>query len=302
MSMGVAPECVDCLRRLIRKTVEAASDSPELRARAARKALETMERLRDRAPSPAYVANRFHPVIQEVCGNRDPFAASKVREMETARRLAVRYAPGPGFSLREGLLFSALGNALDFFRPAEEMEPWLENPPPLELDRTGLLEERLAGGKRRVVWLADNAGEVFFDRPAVEELARRGHRVAYAVKGGAVQNDLTLEDFERRGPKGFCCQVASTGAATVGLELDRASPAFRKLFRGADWIVAKGMGHFETLWWQRDPRVFLLLMAKCGPVARALGVAANGLAAGFASGGSVAGTRQEELGSVEEGP
>ena len=40
-------------------------------------------------------------------------------------------------------------------------------------------------------------------------------------------------------------------------------------------IVAKGMGHFETMSHLADPRVWFLLQAKCCPVAQALGVDLN---------------------------
>ena len=41
--------------------------------------------------------------------------------------------------------------------------------------------------------------------------------------------------------------MVDTGARTVGLELDGVSPSFRELFAAARIIVAKGMGHFETM-------------------------------------------------------
>jgi uncharacterized protein with ATP-grasp and redox domains len=61
----------------------------------------------------------------------------------------------------------------------------------------------------------------------------------------------------------------------VGLDLNAVSPGFRKLYEDARLIVAKGMGHFETMSHQSDPRVWFLLQAKCAPVAQALGVEVN---------------------------
>ena len=54
--------------------------------------------------------------------------------------------------------------------------------------------------------------------------------------------------------------------------LAKASPEFRQRFADADLILAKGMGHFETLAHLDDPRIFFLLQAKCRPIAAALGV------------------------------
>jgi uncharacterized protein with ATP-grasp and redox domains len=60
--------------------------------------------------------------------------------------------------------------------------------------------------------------------------------------------------------------------ATVGLLLEEVSPSFCRLLDRADLILAKGMGHFETLSHHKDSRIFFLLQAKCGPVAAALQV------------------------------
>ena len=75
-----------------------------------------------------------------------------------------------------------------------------------------------------------------------------------------------------------------TGARTVGLDLDEASPGFRELYAAARLIVAKGMGHFETMSHLADPRVWFLLQAKCAPVAQALGVDRNAFVFGRAPG------------------
>jgi len=72
------------------------------------------------------------------------------------------------------------------------------------------------------------------------------------------------------------------GARTVGLHLHEVSPDFRELYETARLILAKGMGHFETMSHLADPRVWFLLQAKCAPVAQALGVDLNAFAFGRA--------------------
>jgi damage-control phosphatase, subfamily I len=49
-----------------------------------------------------------------------------------------------------------------------------------------------------VLFLADNADEVFFDLPLLNRM-RRTTQVIYVVKPSPVQNDLTLEDIDRPG-------------------------------------------------------------------------------------------------------
>ena len=84
--------------------------------------------------------------------------------------------------------------------------------------------QELAGPPGLILYLADNAGEQFFDRPLVASLRRRGWRVLYAVKAGPIQNDLTLADLEASGLRAALEPVVDTGARTVGLELARGQP------------------------------------------------------------------------------
>jgi uncharacterized protein with ATP-grasp and redox domains len=149
-----------------------------------------------------------------------------------------------------------------------------------EIDAVPAFRQQLGGPPGLILYLADNAGEQFFDRPLVSSLRRRGWRVVYAVKAGPIQNDLTLADLEASGLRDALEPVVDTGARTVGLELHGVSPGFRELYGAARLIVAKGMGHFETMSRLSDPRVWFLLQAKCNPVARALGVNLNAFAFG----------------------
>ena len=105
----------------------------------------------------------------------------------------------------------------------------------------------LAGPPGLLLYLADNAGEQFFDRPLVSFLRRQGWQVLYVVKGGPIQNDLTREDLQASGLDRLLEPVVDTGACTVGLDLAAVSPGFHGLYDTAQLILAKGMGHFETM-------------------------------------------------------
>ncbi len=270
--MEIRPECEACLKRLVELTVAQATLDPALRERARRAALEIMAREFRPEAIPAGIANRFHHAIMAVTGNSDPFASRKAAETAYLGRRFREIAATYGDDLESLLQLAAVGNAIDFFR--DEAEVTRELASRVEF---GLSSERgrrqLEGPPGLLLYLADNAGEQFFDAPLVAHLRRRGWRVRYVVKSGPIQNDLTREDLEASGLGAALEPVIDTGARTVGLEMDRASPAFLQLFAAAQFILAKGMGHFETLSRVPDPRLYFLLQAKCDPVARALGVA-----------------------------
>jgi damage-control phosphatase, subfamily I len=280
--MAIRSECYPCLERLVGLAVELATPDPEVR----RQALKSARRLLDQefAPDaiPAAIANRFLAIIHRLSGNFDPFAARKAAATAWAARMHQRLAPAYGDDLESLLRLAAVGNALDFFRgeaaTAREMLAGVK----FGINQAPDFRRELAGPPGLILYLADNAGEQFFDRPLVASLRCRGWRVLYAVKAGPIQNDLTLADLEASGLRSALEPVVDTGARTVGLELHQASPGFQELYAAAHLIVAKGMGHFETLSHQSDPRVWFLLQAKCAPVAQALGVDLNTFAFGRA--------------------
>jgi uncharacterized protein with ATP-grasp and redox domains len=271
--MEIRPECYGCLERLVDLTVGLATSDPALQEEARRAALDIIrEESGAGAAIPAMIANRFHLVIQEFTGNPDPFAGRKAAETAYLAGMQERLASTYGEDLVSLLKLAAVGNAIDFFRPEDEVTRELLGQVDFGVSDLPRFRERLAGARGPILYLADNAGEQFFDRPLVTALRRWGWQVYYVVKGGPIQNDLTREDLEASGLGPAMEPVVDTGSRTVGLALAGASPEFRELYREARLILAKGMGHFETLSHSRDERLFFLLQAKCEPVARALGV------------------------------
>jgi uncharacterized protein with ATP-grasp and redox domains len=273
--MAMRPECYPCLERLVRLAVDLATSDPEVRRQALKDAYGLLDQEFGPDALPAVIANRLLPAIYQCSGNRDPFMARKAAATALAARMYPRLAPAYGGDLESLLRLAAAGNALDFFR--EEAETAREMAAPVEfgVEVASDFGRELAGPPGLILYLADNAGEQFFDRPLVASLRRRGWRVLYVVKAGPIQNDLTLADLEASGLRGPLEPVVATGARTVGLELPGVSPGFRELYDAARLIIAKGMGHFETMSHLGDPRVWFLLQAKCGPVAQALGVDVN---------------------------
>jgi len=142
------------------------------------------------------------------------------------------------------------------------------------LDDSEWLEVRLREAKR-VLYLADNTGELYFDLPLVKYM-RRFVDVIYVVKPSPVQDDLTLEDVTRSGLQGEFGKVMSTGIASPEVVFSLASLQFRQEFESADLIFAKGMGHYEALSeFPAEGKFFYCLMTKCQPVADSLGVPIN---------------------------
>jgi uncharacterized protein with ATP-grasp and redox domains len=272
MRYKMFPECRACLERLVDLAVELATPDLELQEQARREALTIIHKDFQPGAISAVIANRFHLAIQEITGNSDPFLPRKQAETAQLAALYAKLAPSYNNDLDSLLKLAVLGNAIDFFRDEAEVIRDMQSRAVLAVSHFPQFQELLNGPSGLILYLADNAGEQFFDEPLVSHLRRRGWQVLYVVKGGTIQNDLTREDLVASGLRDSLEPIADTGARTVGLVLSEASPAFRKLYDNADIIIAKGMGHFETMSHFAEPRLFFLLQAKCAPVANALGV------------------------------
>ncbi len=273
--MAIRPECYACLERLMALTVELSTPDPDRRRQARQAAQQVLDREFGPGAIPAAIANRILPAIQRVSGNADPFVARKASETAFAARMHRLLAPAFGDDLASLLRCAVVGNAFDFFRGEAEVSQEMLAPVDFSISALPDFSQELAGPPGLLLYLADNAGEQFFDRPRVSWLRGQGGQVVYVVKGGPIQNDLTREDLAASGLKEALEPVADTGARTVGLVLAETSPEFQRLYESAQIILAKGMGHFETMSHHNDTRIWFLLQAKCAPVAQALGVERN---------------------------
>lgn len=275
--MRLVPDCYECLRRLVHQAAELASDDVSLKQRAIRDAMKILD---DEFPSSRLslgIAAKIHKLVREVTHNHDPYGAMKEREMTLARELYPELSLRARRSnlykdeLRRCLQLAAAANALDFFKDPGPIKDDIRKPVSFVIDDSERLEAKLRNASK-VLYLADNAGELCFDLPLVKWM-KRFARVIYVVKPSPVQNDLTLKDVKRSGLEAELGEVASTGVASPGIVFPLASAQFKRQFESADFVFAKGMGHYEALSeLPPEGRFFYCLKAKCRPVADSLGV------------------------------
>jgi uncharacterized protein with ATP-grasp and redox domains len=122
----------------------------------------------------------------------------------------------------------------------------------------------------KLLYTADNAGEIVFDRLLVEQLLKAGADITMSVKSAPIINDATIADAREAGLTSMI-KVIRTGSNDVGINWRKVSKEFRTAFARADVILAKGHGNFETCD-DRPGNIYFLLKAKCVAVADRLGV------------------------------
>jgi uncharacterized protein with ATP-grasp and redox domains len=269
--MKLTPDCYKCLQRLVCQAADLATEDIPLKQRAIEEATKILDDEFSYSQISIVIATKIHKVVREITRNPDPYRAMKEREMRIAREsypdLRSRYTG----NLRGCLKLAAAANVIDFFREPGSIKEDIRKAVNFALDDSERLEARLKKAGR-VLYLADNAGELYFDLPLVNWM-KQFARVTYVVKPSPVQNDLTLQDMRRSGMEGEFGKVMSTGVDSPGIVFSQASLQFKQEFESADLIFAKGMGHYEALSeLPPEGKFFYCLMAKCKPVADSLGV------------------------------
>ena len=278
--MKLAPGCYECLRRLIHQAAELATDDVSLKQRAISEAMKILDDEFSYSQISLGIAAKIHKIVRDITHNPDPYRATKEREMMLARELCPEVSLRAKRSnlykdeLRGFLQLAAAANALDFFKDLGSVRDDIRQPVSFVPDDWEQLEAKLVDASR-VLYLADNAGELYFDLPLIKWM-KRFAQVTYVVKPSPVQNDLTLEDVRRSGLEAEFGRVMSAGVASPGIIFSLASAEFKREFESADLVFAKGMGHYEALSeLSPEGRFFYCLKAKCQPVADSLGVPMN---------------------------
>ena len=268
--MKASKYCYECLQKLAYQAAGLATDDEPAKARAIAESLKILDNDFSVDGVTIVVATKIHHAVKKITGNPDPYRKMKDKEIAVSRELseALKLKHEDFASC---LRFAAVGNTIDFFRPIDGIEREMKGRVDFVIDDSERFEARLKNAKR-VLYLADNAGEAFFDLPLLRWMRQRAS-VAYVVKASPVHNDVTLEDIRRMGLEAELGEIINTGTATPGIDFSQASAEFKREFDSADLIFAKGMGYYESLSeLPAEGRVFYCFRAKCRPVADSLGV------------------------------
>lgn len=272
--MKLLGECYACAMRQALSAARLVSDDDAFHHRVLSEASSIMARAR-RDMTPPEAGEEIYRMVRELSGDPDPFAEQKRRQNEAVAELlpwlrdTVREAADP---LLMAVRLAIAGNVVDpgaqesFDLERSVMEALGEED---ALEAYPALTERL-GAARRVMVVADNSGELIFDRVLIETMLQRHDlEVTLAVRGAPIINDVTMAEALDAGMDAVC-EVISSGMEMPGTVLRRATPEFRELFEAADVVVSKGQGNWETLE-ECGREVFFLFQAKCPAVATYVG-------------------------------
>ena len=274
--MKVYPLCLPCFLNQVRKAAEVAGLSREKTIEIEREAAKFIYRDLQPEKSPGHNATYIHRIFKKMSGVKDPYKVLKDKYNSIALKLEP-YLRKEIYEKAEDRLaaavkLAALGNVIDFGVPKTfDLEEEIKNffKTPFAYFDEVILERFLVPGKS-VLYVADNAGEIVFDKFLMRELKEKGLKVILAVRGGPILNDATVEDAVKTGANEIADELITTGKDYIGVDFEFASDEFKKAWERAFFVISKGQANFETLDGVDDKDIFFILKAKCEPVAREL--------------------------------
>ncbi len=264
--MKATMRCLPCIVRQAVDIATNATDDPEMQRKAMHGAFDLLSQV-DIFDTPMNIGQQLHRVVGEITNAGDPYKSLKVESNAIAMDLydrmvaTVAEAVDP---LRTAAKVAIAGNIMDFGALAEfDVESTIEKALQSEfaIGDFDIFKQRLSEA-RNVLYLADNAGEIVFDRVFIEQM--RDVDVTVALKSRPFINDAMIEDAVEVGLDKVAKLITVAPGATTGEEFDEA-------WQAADLIIAKGQGNYEVFSEVTGP-IFYLLIAKCPVIAGEIGV------------------------------
>jgi uncharacterized protein with ATP-grasp and redox domains len=270
-------DCIPCFQRQALQAVRFISDDEELHEKVLRAVTKKLLKS-DWDLTPPELAHEVHKIVRSVANEEDPYKEVKkksndlVLKMYPVLKAKVEASKDP---LRTAVRLAIAGNIIDFgplqeFNLEKTISEVLKKK--FAIDDYEKLKEKLEDAET-LLFFADNAGEIGFDKLLVETLLEtKGFRkISYVVKGAPIINDATLEDAVYMS---LCdlpnVEFLALSGGETGSGPERNSQEVKMWIKNHDLVISKGQGNYEGL--SESDDLFFLLMAKCPVIASDLSV------------------------------
>ncbi len=270
--------CVPCFTRQALEAASMSTEDEKIREEIVRRVMrEAAEIPFDKTP--VHMGMYIHRIVRELTGNRDPYAHLKKLYNDRATEILpeveklVRDSEEP---LKTAVKVAIAGNSIDFgianvnheIDLIETIEDSLRREFAIDWYNDFVEALKDAGN---ILYLADNNGEIVFDKILIKQIPEHEERVTLVVKKSPIINDVTLEDALYVGMDKLVREIIDNGIDAPGTLVDECSDEFLKRMESADLIISKGQGNYEGLSGTGYP-IFFLLKAKCEVIASHLNV------------------------------
>jgi uncharacterized protein with ATP-grasp and redox domains len=275
-AVKIVPDCIPCTFKVCLSALNAADISDAQKLETLSSLGGFIKTLDIDVPPGEYHSKALH-YISEHIGMDDPFRIAKQESNRIALSCMdhvsslVQSAVDP---LYMAFKVSAAGNIIDLgIMPDFDLHAAIDEIPGSRFYFDSYDEFRaLALSAGSVLIVGDNSGEIALDILLVKELQKLGIDVVYAVKGGPVLNDATMEDAVSVGMTAVC-RVIANGNNLLGTDFASCSEEFLSKFRNAGAVILKGQANYESLEGTAEAgdKSFFVLRIKCECLARNTG-------------------------------
>ncbi len=267
-------ECIPCF---IKQSLEAArmvTDDEGIQTKVLQEVMKHLQTI-SFTESPPKLSREIHKIIREVTGSKDPYRQVKNTSNEIAKKKyshlkeIVSESNDP---LLMAVKLSIVGNVIDFGTTNRfDVNSMIDNAIKQEIDASSYLQfTQTLDQSETILFLADNAGEIFYDRLLLEELIKKQKQITYVVKANPIINDALTEDAKFAGIDRYAKVIACDSGQNLsspGILLSYASEQFLKIFESSDMILSKGQGNYEGLS-EINRDIYFMLVVKCPLVAQ----------------------------------
>jgi len=274
----IMPSSIDCSLCLLRQSLEAArfaTPDTDIHEKVIREVMNCVLEMGFETPPP-FVGQQIHRTIRTLTKNPDPYLAVKqefnalmLSRIDHFRELIADSRDPFDTAVR----LSIAGNSIDFAIranfDAKDIDTAIDHAltQPINGDVNEL--RKTIENANKILYLADNAGEIVCDRLLIEQLLPKD--IVVCVRGLPVINDAMIDDAKQVGLAEIV-PVISNGNDGMGTMLDQCSQEFMSVFNESDLIISKGLGNYETLICydqiQVPQTVAFLFKAKCSFIAQ----------------------------------
>ncbi len=273
--MNLSGECITCTMGWIyERLIAGAQISREEEFELMRSILKFSSESFTYSTSPAKVTNFVIEHLKEFLSlSKDYFENIKANSNMVAKSLIYRAESYLNDEkdikkrLTKAINLSLHGNVAPIGKPSSpfgfvEIQELLNGSRRLYSTQEDLLETLLHA--RKLVFVADNAGEIGFDSLLIKELQNLGIKITLIVKNDYFFDDATIRDAEYFNIDKIVDDIIGIKYLLVFEELER---SVKLIINETDAIISKGTGNFETM---KDEiigcPVIMLLKIKCKPI------------------------------------
>lgn len=280
------PECLMCLVAISLDLLQRGTQDSQTQITGMKEIYKILQGF-SRSNLPTDIANKMYHKIESLTRKTDLYKEIKHQSNILAKAAVEKIRPhvvapeNPRIRFRRALAAAIVGNLIDFGTTGHsiKMEPQFLEEKYQEILSTGFSIDDsnelydILTKANQVIYLADNAGEIFFDGLLLSEIRNKAELI-FVVKGAPISNDATLADVDNPCFSHLVNRIITTGSGSLGISIEKNSKRFLDLLKKTDLIICKGQSNFETLYYYhgqitKKPICFIF-RTKCRPIAKFL--------------------------------